>query len=381
MALYAGIKDRSLLPLPLFLGNRYPDDWTVYRGEDLHGDVDALGQQNALIRASIPHPEDGIPSEEVLGVSFEEFGIEDLDAVDLGLYDEPEDEASYGVVLLSALAVAGAVILAGPQARVRRNARQIERRVENYCELIRKDKGDVRQKVVLGLIQRDIAQYEEALSDLKKRLERRREKDKATILLASNVASAENEIKKLKKMVDKADQNICSAKSKGSSNRKGARMDRYEFGADEQDVLMDVLGMSQDDLDFLEAFGEDPPAAPPPPQKPFPKARTFFKEQLPEMIEKVRSQAERSKMRAARLERRAAEASRRAGQYAVKADEQRDTAARLYQIEQQPLQAPVTPGVEGRTQISTTTMVGIGAVLVLAAGAVGWYASRLSRFD
>jgi len=387
MALYAGIKDRSLLPLPLFLGNRYPDDWTVYRGEDLHGDVDVLGQQNALVRASVPHPEDAIPGDEVLGISFDEFGIEELDAVDIGLYDDPENDDSYGALLLSALVVGGAAILAGPQARVRRNALQIERRVEKYCDLIRNDNGknvdkvsNARQKVILGLIQRDISQYEEALSDLKNKLDRRREKDKSTILLSSRVASAEKEIKKLKKMAEKADQNICSAKSKGSSNLKGARMDRYEFGADEQDVLLDVLGMTQDDLDFLDAFGEEPEAVAPPPQKSFPKARTFFKEQLPEMIEKVRSQAERTKMRAARLERRAAAASRRADQYSVKADEQRDTADRLYQIEQQPLQVRATPGVEGRTQMSTSTMVGIGAALVLTAGALGWYASRASRF-
>jgi hypothetical protein len=136
---------------------------------------------------------------------------------------------------------------------------------------------------------------------------------------------------------------------------------------DDDQILMDVVGISQDDLDFLEAFGADPEPSKQADRKEarkaaFQKTSTYFRD----LLQQLQSKAERAKLKAAALERRAAEAARRSEVLALRSQEQGDLANRLERLESRSPQAPASPTAP---KLSTGAMVGIGVgVAALAAG-------------
>lgn len=397
-SMYAGNKDLTLLRGPVVsaeeafamvpagrsgsraVGADYPEDWTVYRGEDddldddegldLDGDVDGSVAMGSL--------------------SYDDFGLDELEAVDAGLFDDFGGAADE--VLLVALAIPTAGVgayLAGPRATIRRNARQIEKRIEKLCATFAKEKQgkdtvftDARQKALVRKLERDLEQYARALRNLDDRLDRRRKNDKATMLLATDVDKAKVELAKLTKMVKGAEKKICKSKKKGDKGDKGSKNTGSQMREDL--ILMDVLGVTQDDIDFIEAFGGDddlygedaPPAAegaPPPRRRPIQKTRAFFTEKVQPAIEKFRSKAERAKMRADMLERRSAAALRQADELAVRSQEQEDVAARLARLEAQQMQAPASPT---GPKLSTGQMVGVAVGVAAVAAAATYFISK-----
>jgi hypothetical protein len=373
--MYAGTKDRTLLPMSL--GVSYPEDLVVYEGEPdfadlLDDDLDLdLDDDEDLL---FDEDDDLLDGEPYLGgvVSWEDFGLDALDAVDAGFFDEygrkgTSTAAKVNLVYFSILTAGIVAALAGPRARVRRNARQMERRIERYCKLVRKGKGKVRQKALLRRLGRDVEQYSKALGDLENRLNRRRKKDKATLLLAEAVKNAKRELKKLKRLVQKADQKLCQKVTKKKSSDEGSTNMVLYGSMDDDQILMDVVGISQDDLDFLEAFGADPEPSKQAARKEarkaaFQKTSTYFRD----LLQQLQSKAERAKLKAAALERRAAEAARRSEVLALRSQEQGDLANRLERLESRSPQAPASPTAP---KLSTGAMVGIGVgVAALAAG-------------
>ena len=376
--MYAGTKDRTLLPMSL--GVSYPEDLVVYEGEPdfadlLDDDLDLdLDDDEDLL---FDEDDDLLDGESYLGgfVSWEDFGLDALDAVDAGFFDQygrKGTSTASKVILayLSLLTLGIVAIFAGPRARIRRNARQIERRVKRYCKLVREGKGKVRQKALLRRLERDVEQYSRALGDLEDRLNRRRKKDKATLFLAEAVKAAKRELRKLKRLVQKADQKLCQkvTKKKEEESDEEGSTNMVLYGAmDDDQILMDMVGISQDDLDFLEAFGADPEPSKQAARKEarqaaFQKTSTYFRN----LLQQIQSKAERAKLKAAALESRAAEAARRSEVLALRSQEQGDLANRLARLESRSPQAPASPTAP---KLSTGAMVGIGVgVAALAAG-------------
>jgi len=395
-SMYAGNKDLTLLrPVvsaeealamvpagrsgSLSVRPQYPEDWTVYRGED-----DDLNDGDDEEDAG-----DADGSVSMGSLSYEDFGLDELDAVDAGLFDDFGGAADEVMLVVLGIPTMGlGAYLAGPRAALRRNARQIERRIEALCKTFSKEKRgeggvftDARQKALIRRLERDLDQYDRALRNLDDRLDRRRKNDKATMLLASSVDKAKAELAKLTKLVKGAEKKICKKAKKGKGD--GGSKNMLNAKAREESILMDVLGVSQNDIDFIEAFGgddlygEDAPApegaATPGRPRPVQKARTFFTSKVQPTIEKFRSKAERAKMRAESLEQRSAAALRRADELAVRSQEESDVAERLAKLEAQQMQAPASPTAP---KLSTGQMVGIAAGVAVTAAAAAYFIAK-----
>lgn len=377
--MYAGMKDMTLVPVSP--NAPYPEYLTVYEGEPNFADL--LDDDLDL---DLDDDEDLLfdDDEEVMGfVSWEDFGLDEIDALDAGVFDDFSGSADEIALTILSLPWAGLpAIFAGPRAVIRRNARQIERRVKRYCKLVREGKGSLKQKALLRRLARDLRQYDRAVRNLEDRLDRRREKNKATLLLAEKLKSARREFRKMEKLVAKADKKICKVVKKKKSKDSGgsANLALYAGGyaadVDDDQVLMDMVGITQDDLDFLDAFGA---GAGPSPEKlakkvarkdsrkaAFQKTSTFFRDNTQALLRQLQSKAERAKIKAAALERKAADAARRSEVLALRSQEQGDLANRLARLESRDPQAPASPMAP---KLSTGAMVGIGlGVAALTAG-------------
>lgn len=107
-------------------------------------------------------------------------------------------------------------------------------------------------------------------------------------------------------------------RGRGARNTRGSRAVRHE-------ILKDVLGVTQDDIDFVEQYGADDGA---PAQeagekdqrRPFARSRTFFTEQIPKAVEDFRDQAKRTERKAVRQAKRATTLRKLSEDAAVRSD-------------------------------------------------------------
>ena len=122
---------------------------------------------------------------------------------------------------------------------------------------------------------------------------------------------------------------------------------------DDDEVLMGFMGVSQDDIDFVESYGSELSMYGQDSERPLARARTFFTEKVPKMVAKFKDKATLARQRAEQLERRAQQASDRAAALSARARGQQVTARRMEQT---------------RTVTSTQLVVGALGVAAVSAG-------------
>jgi hypothetical protein len=193
---------------------------------------------------------------------------------------------------------------------------------------------------------------------------------------------------------------------RGSSNARGSRAVRHA-------VLKEVLGVTQDDIDFVESYGADEqPAAEGEAEakkRPFERTRTFFTDKVPQAVADFRDQAKRAERRSVRQANRAAALRKLSEDMAVRseasmvlaskqldaqqarsareAEERERLDAQRAELEAQRA-SPPSPGivesassaVESATSavkgLSTPVKVGIGVAALAAIGATVYFATR-----
>ena len=142
------------------------------------------------------------------------------------------------------------------------------------------------------------------------------------------------------------------------ARRRGAR----NVALTDDEMLMGFMGITQDDVDFIDSFGDarvivyGQEATTP---TKIEKARTFFSEKLPAIIQKFKSKAEVAKIRAAQLEKRAEAAAQRAESLSARASAQGDLAARMARVEAQQAR-----------RVTKTRQLSTGQIVALTTGAV-----------
>ena len=185
---------------------------------------------------------------------------------------------------------------------------------------------------------------------------------------------------------------------KGSGNARGSRAVRHA-------ILKDVLGVTQDDIDFVERYGAEEPAAEGETEtkkRPFERTRTFFTEKVPQSVADFRDKAKRAERRSIRQANRATAVRRLSEDMAVRSDatmalaskqldaqqaravrEAEERAARdaqLAELEAQRASPPSSGIVDSATSavkgLSTPVKVGIGVAALAAIGATVYFATR-----
>jgi hypothetical protein len=191
----------------------------------------------------------------------------------------------------------------------------------------------------------------------------------------------------------------------GSLNARGSRAVRHQ-------ILKEVLGVTQDDIDFVEQYGADEPAAEGEAEakkRPFDRTRTFFTEKVPQTVADFRDQAKRAEKRSVRQAKRATAVRKISEDMAVRSDasmvlaskqldaqqaravreaEEREALdARRAELEAQRA-SPSSPGiVESATSavetatsaakgLSMPVKVGIGVAALAAVGTAVYFATR-----
>lgn len=192
---------------------------------------------------------------------------------------------------------------------------------------------------------------------------------------------------------------------RGSSNARGSRAVRHA-------ILKDVLGVTQDDIDFVERYGAEEPAAEGEAEvkrRPFDRTRTFFTEKVPQAVSSYLDQAKRAERRSVRQANRATALRKRSEDMAVRSDatmvlaskqldaqqaraareaeEREELDARRAELEAQRASPPSSGIVESTTEVvesatstvkglSTPVKVGIGVAALAAIGATVYFVTR-----
>jgi len=186
----------------------------------------------------------------------------------------------------------------------------------------------------------------------------------------------------------------------GSRNARGSRALRDA-------ILMETLGVSQDDIDFVEQYGADEPAAEgegeaEAKKRPFERTRTFFTEKVPSMVDDFRDKAKRAERKAGRIAKRATAVRRLSEDMAVRSDatmalaskqldaqqaraareaeEQAALDAQRAELEAQ-RSSPPSPGIVASATsavqgLSTPAKIGIGVAALAAVGAAVYFVNR-----
>lgn len=185
---------------------------------------------------------------------------------------------------------------------------------------------------------------------------------------------------------------------RGSSNTRGSRAVRHA-------ILKDVLGVTQDDIDFVERYGAEEPAAEGEAEakkRPFERTRTFFTEKVPQSVADFRDKAKRAERRSVRQANRATAVRRLSEDMAVRSDatmvlaskqldaqqaraareaeERASLDAQRAELETQRTSPPSSGIVESASSavkgLSTPAKVGIGVAALAAVGAAVYFATR-----
>jgi hypothetical protein len=184
----------------------------------------------------------------------------------------------------------------------------------------------------------------------------------------------------------------------GSLNARGSRAVRHQ-------ILKEVLGVTQDDIDFVEQYGADEPAAEggaEAKKRPFERSRTFFTEKVPQTVADFRDKAKRAEKRSVRQAKRAtavrrvsedinvrsaasmAQAQGQLDTYQARAqreaEERANLEAKRADLEAQRASPPSSGIVESATSavkgLSTPVKVGIGVAALAAVGTAVYFATR-----
>ncbi len=193
---------------------------------------------------------------------------------------------------------------------------------------------------------------------------------------------------------------------RGSGNARGSRAVRHA-------ILKEVLGVTQDDIDFVERYGEDEqPAAEGEAEakkRPFERTRTFFTDKVPQAVADFRDKAKRAERKSIRQARRATAVRRLSEDMAVRSDatmtlaskqldaqqaraareaEEREALdAQRADLEARRASPPPRGIVESTAEVvesatstvkglSTPVKVGIGVAALAAIGATVYFATR-----
>lgn len=186
---------------------------------------------------------------------------------------------------------------------------------------------------------------------------------------------------------------------RGSSNARGSRAVRHA-------ILKEVLGVTQDDIDFVERYGEDEqPAAEGEAEakkRPFERTRTFFTDKVPQAVADFRDKAKRAERRSIRQAKRATAVRRLSEDMAVRSDatmalaskqldaqqaraareaEEREALdAQRAELEARRASPPSSGVMESAVStvkgLSTPVKVGIGVAALAAIGATVYFATR-----
>ena len=78
---------------------------------------------------------------------------------------------------------------------------------------------------------------------------------------------------------------------------------------DDEDALMDLMGITEDDLDFVESFGGSLTVYGEEQAAPGQRLRTLFSERVPALVQKFKQQAQVAKIKAQQLENKAEQAT------------------------------------------------------------------------